>query len=209
MADTTQKSDNTEERIRQVAKRLFTERGYNRTKIRDVAEEADVNIALLNYYFRSKERLYESIVAENFKEYIGALEKVLNKPDLSLEERIRQYAAQMIDTLKANPDLAFFIMNEGRHNQSFCQQFLGDHDSMMECSQLAFQLKEGTETGDIRPIDMFTFDALLHAQLIMPFIQLPIWQAVDQISDKDFNAFLERLKQIAPDMIMAYLRSKP
>ncbi|MEO0332890.1 MAG: TetR/AcrR family transcriptional regulator, partial [Bacteroidota bacterium] len=121
MTQEAQQAENTEEKIRQVAKRLFTERGYNGTKIRDVAEEAGVNIALLNYYFRSKERLYESIVIENFQEYKGAIAKVLNDPKLSLEERIRQYTIQMFDTLKSNPDLAFFIMNEGRNNGEFCQ----------------------------------------------------------------------------------------
>ena len=209
MTEEAQQAENTEEKIRQVAKRLFTERGYNGTKIRDVAEEAGVNIALLNYYFRSKERLYESIVIENFQEYIGALSKVLNEPGLSLEERIRRYTAQMIDTLKANPDLAFFIMNEGRNNSGFCQRFMANHDAVVAESKMAEQLQSEAKVGAIRPIDMFMFDALLHAQLVKPFVQLPIWRQMERTRDVNFNEFLEQLKQTVPDMIMAYLRSKP
>ncbi|MEM9830421.1 MAG: TetR/AcrR family transcriptional regulator [Bacteroidota bacterium] len=209
MTEEAKQAENTEEKIRQVAKRLFTERGYNGTKIRDVAEEAGVNIALLNYYFRSKERLYESIVIENFQEYLGTLAEVLNEPDLPLEERLRRYVTQMIDTLKANPDLAFFIMNEGRNNGEFCQKFLSKYDKIMTHSKLAEQLQHEVEIGSIRSIDMFMLDSMLHAQLIMPFIQLPIWRQVDYISDADFDKFLEQLKQTVPDMIMAYLRSRP
>ena len=208
MTQEEQQAENTEEKIRQVAKRLFTERGYNSTKIRDVAEEAGVNIALLNYYFRSKERLYESIVIENFQEYIGILANVLNKPNLSLEERIRQYSAQMIDTLKANPDLAFFVINEGRNNSNFCKRFMAEHDQVLNRSKMAEQLQSEVEAGKIRPIDMFTFNTLLHAQIIMPFVNLPIWRQMDRTWNIDFDAFVEKLKQIVPDMIMAYLKSK-
>ena len=209
MTQEAQQAENTEEKIRQGAKRLFTERGYNGTKIRDVAEEAGVNIALLNYYVRSKELLYESIVIENFREYIGILANVLNKPNLSLEERIRQYSAQMIDTLKVNPDLAFFVMNEGRNNSGFCKRFMAEHDQIMFHSKMAEQLQSEIEAGTIRPIDMFMLDTLLHSQIIMPFVNLPIWRQMDHTRDIDFDVFLEKLKQIAPDVIMAYLRSKP
>ena len=207
MTDTTQKNDNTEERIRQVAKRLFTERGYARTKIRDVAEEADVNIALLNYYFRSKERLYESIVTENFQEYMNAVGEVLNAPGLSLEVRIRHYVEQMLDTLKTNPDLPFFVMNEGRNNPEFCQRFFTTHSETFDQSVMAQQLKEEAEAGTIHTLDLFMFGYVLHAQLLMPFIQQPIWCHVDGMGFNDFNQFLDKLKQVVPDMMMAYLRS--
>ncbi len=207
MADTAPKTDNTEERIRQVAKRLFTERGYAGTKIRDVAEEADVNIALLNYYFRSKERLYESIVTENFQEYKNAVGEVLNAPELSLEVRIRRYVEQMLDALKTNPDLPFFVMNEGRNNPEFCQRFFNTHSEIFDQSVMVRQLQDEAIAGTIRPINLFMFDYVLHAQLLMPFIQQPIWCHVDGMGTNDFARFLDELKEVVPDMMMTYLRS--
>lgn len=208
MADTEQKTDNTEEKIRQVAKRLFTERGYVGTKIRDVAEAADVNIALLNYYFHSKERLYESIVTENFQEYKNDVGKVLNAPGLSLEVRIRRYVAQMLDALKTNPDLPFFVMNEGRNNPEFCHRFFASHSETLDHSLMAQQLREEAQAGTIRSIDLFTFDYVLHAQLLMPFIQQPILCQVEGMCGDRFDQFLDELKQVVPNMMMAYLRER-
>lgn len=47
----------TEEKILKAATKVFTEKGYAGTRTRDIAEEAGINLALLNYYFRSKEKL--------------------------------------------------------------------------------------------------------------------------------------------------------
>ena len=53
----------TEEKIKQAAKAVFQKKGFAATRTRDIAEEADINLALLNYYFRSKEKLYGRIIA--------------------------------------------------------------------------------------------------------------------------------------------------
>ena len=54
--------DSTESKLREAARKLFTRDGYAAVKTRDIAKEAGLNLALLNYYFRSKEKLYEIIV---------------------------------------------------------------------------------------------------------------------------------------------------
>ena len=46
----------TEDKIKQAALKLFTKKGYAATRTRDISEAAGINLALLNYYFRSKER---------------------------------------------------------------------------------------------------------------------------------------------------------
>ena len=55
----------TEQKIKEAARKLFTEKGFDAVKTRDIAEEAGLNLALLNYYFRSKEKLFEIIMLEN------------------------------------------------------------------------------------------------------------------------------------------------
>ena len=52
----------TEEKFKEAARIVFTKKGYAATKTRDIAEQAGLNLALLNYYFRSKEKLFEIIV---------------------------------------------------------------------------------------------------------------------------------------------------
>ena len=58
------KDISTEEKIRAAARKIFTQKGFAATRTRDIAEEAGINLALLNYYFRSKEKLFEQIMIE-------------------------------------------------------------------------------------------------------------------------------------------------
>jgi AcrR family transcriptional regulator len=206
MEELSQETDNTEKKIRQVAKRIFTERGYSGTKIRDVAEEAGVNIALLNYYFRSKERLYQSILNENFEEYACAISESLNAKDLPLETRIRRYVSQLIDQLKENPDLPFFIMSECRNNSQFCKDILTKKWKRFEESELARQLKEEAQKGNIHPIDPIMFEHIMNSQIVMPFLGMPFLQHIHGFQSDDFTQFMEKQKEIIPDLVMAYLK---
>lgn len=76
----------TKERIIQSATGLFLEKGYERTSVREIAKRADINLALMNYYFRSKEILFENIVNLLIGKTSGALKKILDS-DLILEEK--------------------------------------------------------------------------------------------------------------------------
>ena len=57
-----EKDISTEEKILISASKVFTEKGFSGTRTRDIAEEAGINLALLNYYFRSKEKLFEQVM---------------------------------------------------------------------------------------------------------------------------------------------------
>ena len=59
----------TEQKIKNAARKVFTEKGYAATRTRDIAEAAGINLALLNYYFRSKQKLFEEVfgVTAEFK----------------------------------------------------------------------------------------------------------------------------------------------
>ncbi len=102
----------TEEKIKQAARLLFTKKGYSATRTRDIAEAADINLALLNYYFRSKEKLFDIVIMENFVQFIGGVKTLLNEKTTTLEEKIEGLADLYIGKLIANPDLPMFILNE-------------------------------------------------------------------------------------------------
>ncbi len=57
----------TEEKIKEAARTVFTRKGYAATRTRDIAKEANINLALLNYYFRSKEKLFGLIMMEKMQ----------------------------------------------------------------------------------------------------------------------------------------------
>jgi len=73
--------DSTEEKIKDAARMVFTEKGYAATRTRDIAEKAGINLALLNYYFRSKEKLFDMIMLEKLMHLMKGIVQVANDPE--------------------------------------------------------------------------------------------------------------------------------
>ena len=71
------KEKDTEQKIKEAAKKVFQQKGFAGTRTRDIAEEAGINLALLNYYFRSKKKLYEIIMLESLREFFAGVLLIL------------------------------------------------------------------------------------------------------------------------------------
>src|ERR1700733_14427652 len=93
----------TEEKIKDAARLVFLKKGYAGTTTRDIAEEAGINLALLNYYFRSKEKLFELVMTEKLLKFFGIIFPVVNDQDTSLERKIELIANNYIDMILDNP----------------------------------------------------------------------------------------------------------
>lgn len=205
-ADGSNIDKSTEEKIRSAAKKLFTEKGYSNTTVRDVAEEAVVNVALVNYYFRSKEKLFHSIFSESFEEYSKQIEVVLYSEDLSLEHRIRSFIGGFTDHIKANPHLPMFILSEMRQNPELFLSNDRFKKDRFRNSMLVKQLQEGIQKGEIREIDPLQLENVITSLVLFPALGKPIMQAIHGYDDAKFDAFMDERKQVAGDMIMAYLK---
>ena len=77
------KDSSTEEKIKIAARHVFHIKGYAGTRTRDIAEEAGINLALLNYYFRSKEKLFEIVMMETLRDFLQSLTSVFNDMESS------------------------------------------------------------------------------------------------------------------------------
>jgi AcrR family transcriptional regulator len=102
----------TEQKIIKAADKLFTQKGYAATKTRAIAEEAETNLALLNYYFGSKEKLYKKVVQEKFRILLGAIGPVMWDETIPLEDKIRLITENYTKLLIENEELPIFILNE-------------------------------------------------------------------------------------------------
>src|SRR5215203_854386 len=102
----------TEERIKNAARTVFHKKGYAATRTRDIAEEAGINLALLNYYFRSKEKLFDIIMLESMQGFFKSIGIVFNDEKTSLDQKIQTLANSYIDMLTGNPQIPLFILSE-------------------------------------------------------------------------------------------------
>lgn len=188
----------TEEKIKAAARKLFTQKGYDGTRTRDIAEEAGINLALLNYYFRSKEKLFEIVMLEKMHALFGAVTPVVNDPSTSLNEKIEKMVYAYFDMLCQHPDLPLFVLNEIKNNMSRVEMEFHPGKLISE-SLLVKQLKE--RRPDINPMH-FVLNIL--GLSLFPFIARPIF--LTAIKDpKHFMVMMEERKRLVPGWVNAML----
>ena len=106
------KNKTTEEIILEAAEAVFLEKGFDQARTVSIAQRAGVTHAMLHYYFRTKEQLFDRILDSK----IGLIEEVITTlftdPDLPLKERLTLVISRHFDLLVANPSLPRFLMGE-------------------------------------------------------------------------------------------------
>lgn len=187
---------NTEEKIKAAAARLFTTRGFAATRTRDIAAEAGINLALLNYYFRSKENLYRIIMAENFQVFFRGALQIFQNQEAGVEEKISQLVDYYIGRLLENPDIPSFIINELRSNPNTLIQQLGMNEALKE-SKIFSQIRQYLEEkgSDMEPVH---FILNLLGMTIFPFLAAPVFQSALGLEKEQFSQLLVQRKKMIP-----------
>lgn len=201
-----QQSQDTEERIKVAARKVFLKQGYDGAKIRQIAEEASVNLAMVNYYFRSKDQLFRSIYQDTFREFMGRMALLLNE-ETPLEVKIWKIVDRYTDFITENHQLPLFVLTEQRKNgASFMKEL--NIKSFVTDSYFHKQLQEESGKGLIRAIDPLQVIVTIMGTIVFPVMAQSIVSYVGDLDEAGFAQFMETRKQIVPGMIMAYLRER-
>ncbi len=197
----------TEVKIKNAASIVFHKKGFSATRTRDIAEEAGINLALLNYYFRSKEKLFDIIMQESMQGFFKSLKEVLNNDKTSLENKIETLVNNYIDLLTANPDIPLFLLNELRRNPDKLISKMGMKEILME-SYFIKQFQQGIKKGMVAPFNPIHFMMNLMGMTIFPFIASPVMKGLGDLSDKNFDELMMQRKSLIPKWIEAQLKTK-
>ena len=93
------------ERILETAEYLFSEKGFSGTKVREITNLAECNLAAINYHFGSKENLYKQVFYRHLNTMrnvrIAAINKVMkeNNENITIEKLLREFAHSFIEPL--------------------------------------------------------------------------------------------------------------
>src|SRR5947209_3279708 len=137
---------NTEAKIKAAARVVFHKKGFAATRTRDIAEEAGLNLALLNYYFRSKENLFELIMFETISGFFQNMGSVFNDEKTTLEKKIELIVENYVDLLIKEPEIPIFMMSEIRSRGGAILEKLPVANAILQ-SALVKQYKEAVTKG--------------------------------------------------------------
>ena len=195
---------NTEERIKQAARKVFHQKGYAATRTRDIAEEANINHAMLNYYFRSKEKLFEIVMMETMAQFFKGVGIILNDENTSLEEKIERVVANYIDLLLEEPELPTFILNEVRPNPQFFVEQTPIKEALTQ-SVFARQYAQAVIQGIVTEPNLMHTILNVIGLVIFPFVAKPMLSAITNLPEEQYKALMIQRKTLIPQWIKTIL----
>lgn len=184
--------DSTEAKIFEAAHKIFVKKGMDGTKMQEIADEAGINKALLHYYYRSKEKLYEMVARGVIRVAMPRLRAIL-EGDLPLEEKLDNLVEKYIDLLRANPFMPLFLVNElNRHPENFQKLILPKE--LPRPDAFFKQVEQAVAEGKIRPIDPRHLVANVLAMCIFPVLAKPILQLFLGMDERVYKKFMDERK---------------
>ena len=204
----TEKDLTAEAKIKAAALKLFTQKGFDAVKTREIAAEAGINLALLNYYFRSKENLFELIMLENMSMFAAGISVIIHNSATTLDVKISALTSHYIDILIKNPNVPQFVLNEMQSHPEKITDIIGQKINIFQ-SDLMKQVQQEMQKGHLvnlsHPIQYFVN---LLALTIFPFVSKPLLMKLGDINDEAFAQMMEGRKKMLPVWLKAMYAPK-
>jgi TetR/AcrR family transcriptional regulator len=200
------KDSNTEQRIFDAARRVFMQKGLAGARMQEIADEAGINKALLHYYFRNKEKLFEGIFNEVILRISSGLASTFEK-EMDVMGRIRSLVDIYIDVLSENRYLPLFVLNEMNHTPEKFAQLFARH-VVIHMKKFIIQIQDEALRGLIRPIHPVHLLLNTLGLIIFPFAAFPVMIKIMEnvnfeggFPELNIDDFLKERKQIVYEFI--------
>jgi AcrR family transcriptional regulator len=194
------KKDNTEEKILEAAKNVFVSKGMEGARMQEIADKAGINKALLHYYFRTKERLFEAILSEIIQFAFPKLSGILQS-DKNIVTKIEEVVDAYVDLLRRHPFIPAFILKEINRDPSGLFKMVLKYGFNF---QVIFDLiQEAIDRGEIRPIQPEHLVTNIVSLCVFPFAARPILQyVIFKENQQALDAFYAERAQVVKKFII-------
>lgn len=195
------KTDETaEEKIKAAARKLFIQKGFAATRTREIADEAGINLALLNYYFGGKQNLFNLIMEETLLGFLEVVSIHFHNPDTTLNEKMEHLSKAYIEFLLERPDLPIFILSELRNQKKvFFEKVAGKLN--LKDSAFFTQLRATYHNpGSELMIENHVLMNLI-SMIMFPILGAPVVKLMLDMNDSEYKAQLEMREEMIPEWI--------
>ncbi len=191
----------TEQRILDAAHEVFVRRGTAGARMKEIADAAGVNQALLHYYFRSKDRLAQAVFQRAARQLLPRVVELLSS-DAPIEEKVEQVIRTELEHLARTPFLPGYLIGELNHDPDRASQLIQAITGLETARlvppvlrRLERQIDERVRAGAMRPIAAEQFIINLISLCIFPFAARPMLMALLGLDDKGFQRLIARRKR--------------
>ncbi len=195
------KDTNTEEKILNAARQVFIEKGLSGARMQDIADKAEINKAMLHYYFKNKEMLFKLIFQETAGKLFPHFEKLMDS-DLNFFDKIRSIVASYIDVIIQNPYIPLFVMNEMNKNPEIGMKTFFEAQKPGFVKKFRQAIENSIEMGLIEPINPIHLIMNMFSMCAFPFIAKPMIKILTGVEEEQFRNLMEQRKVLVAEFII-------
>ncbi len=181
--------------IIEVAERLFSQKGFAGTSVRDIAQEADVNVSMISYYFGSKEKLIEALFQFRMTESSSRLETLVMASELSALQKFNVFIDSVIDRLMGNQCFHNIMLREQLSSERtpIITEYIRGL-KMRNLELIKRMIREGQEAGEFRKdINVSLMTTTLYGTVNYAIASKDFYKKLnelDHLSDEEFQQHL-------------------
>jgi len=199
MVDKKEKNKDTEAQILDAARKVFVRKGYDGARMQEIANEAGMNKALLHYYFRSKDKLFDQIFKEAFSNFWPSIEVFVSQKDARVKDLIKVVVNNYVDLLVKMPFLPAFVVGEINRSPERMEELI--LSTGINPGKVIEIIKKSIENGEMVRMDPRELIINIIGLSVFPFLSRPLLSRMFWESQEKYMEFLESRRDSIYDFI--------
>lgn len=194
--------------ILEAAEKLFLEKGFASTSTTEIAREVGCNQALVHYYYRTKENLFNLIFEKKFRQFFQYIFNIENLDQMSFQDKLKQIIESHFDMVRQNPRVPLLIVNEFSRNPemvAILKEKLKDVVAKL-FEGLNTDLEAEITAGRIRQITLIDLIFSTISLNISLFLLLPVASEIMSMDEKQREFVINHRREENVKLIMNSLR---
>ena len=197
---------NAEQRILESARHIFHIKGFEGTKMQEIADEAKINKAMLHYYYRSKDKLFEAVFSEAALDFFPKVLQLLEN-ESPVFEKIKIFVHGYIDVVLTNPCVPGFIISELNQNPERLKKFFSKKQ-IRPPEKFVNQIIEAVRKKEIIQTDPMQLMLNMISLCLFPIIARPVIETIFNIPGNKYQQFMELRKKEVTNFIINSIKVK-
>jgi len=197
-----------EQLILDTAEQLFLEKGFASTSTTQIAKVVGCNQALIHYYFRTKENLFNSIFESKFKMLFQRVFDTTQLENLSFTDKIKHIVETHFDILSENPKMPMLILNELSRQPEQIKILKERLQALPEklISIMSKELENEIAAGKVKNCTFIDIMFTIVSLNIALFTLLPIAVNIAELNDIQLKFLLAHRRSENVNIVLSYLR---
>ncbi len=197
-----------EQAILETAERLFLEKGFASTSTTQIAKAVGCNQALVHYYFRTKDNLFNTIFESKFKLFFQKVFDTTQLENMSFTDKIKHIVETHFDLLAENPKIPILILNELARQPEQIKVLRDKLHTLPEklFSLMNRELELEIEAGRIKKIQFVDIVVTIVSLNVALFTMLPVASSVIQLTEEQQKFMMAHRRSENVNVVLSYLK---